>query len=151
MSRCLVQSIKRQTIFVCCIGASQSSQPKRTVQRALSKVSTTVENALNQSTVDGEEYEESGDSPITPMELLKLRSRLIGLNDIRDLQLYVIILFSIKLFLRSNKASRTDSKTHNATGLSDQNWVSDLHIISPEGVIKALGIKIKGLSLFKDS
>lgn len=49
------------------------------------KESNTVENAVKRSTKDGESYEPNGDSPITPFELLKIRTRLLSSNDISDL------------------------------------------------------------------
>jgi len=76
-----------------------------------------------------------GSSAITPWELLDIRTNLLSTNSIHDLQSWVMILISIKLFLRS------DELVH----IRIQDFVSDLCFEAKDGSISMLGIKVKGI------
>jgi hypothetical protein len=53
-----------------------------------------VENAVKQSSKDGETYEPNGDSPLSPFELIQIRNYLISSNTIENFQLWVLMLIS---------------------------------------------------------
>jgi hypothetical protein len=63
----------------------------------------------------------------------------------------VLILISTKQFLRSGEATgdTTDPTTGRVTptGLTDHNFVKDLFVVSPDGSVEALAIKVKGITL----
>ena len=87
------------------------------------------------------DHEIIGATPITPFQLEKIRIRLLSSNDVVDLQLYVIILVSIKLFLRSGEATGDvvdpDTEETIYTGLTMESIVPELSIIE-NGVIECL-------------
>jgi hypothetical protein len=60
-----------------------------------------------------ESHEENGSTPITPHDLILVRNYLIGSNDLANYQLWVLILFCSRLFLRSQEATghTVDKKT----------------------------------------
>lgn len=64
-----------------------------------------MENAFKQSSKDGKLYVAEGACPLTPFEVLAIRNRLLSTNQIEDFQLWVLLLVSIKLFLRSGEAT----------------------------------------------
>ena len=55
-------------------------------------------NAKKQSMKDGSDYQSSGDSPITPWELMTIRSAKVHTGHIADLQFYVMVLMGTKFF-----------------------------------------------------
>lgn len=56
--------------------------------------------------VDMKGYMAQGDSPLTPQELLDVRTKLLSTNCIEDFRLWTMILVSTKLFLRSDEICR---------------------------------------------
>jgi hypothetical protein len=47
-----------------------------------------VKQAYKKSNKDGEGYQEGGDTPLTPLELMRIRARLLSTNKIADFQLW---------------------------------------------------------------
>ena len=107
-----------------------------------------VQMAHKRSSKDGEGYQEGGDTALTPMELLRIRRCLVSTGDIKDYQLWVLILISIRLFLRSAEATGDQTDMINGetipTGLTGDSFVQDLFVVSSEGIVDALAIKVKG-------
>lgn len=125
------------------------------VARGLPNSSETIINAIKQTLKDGERYVESGDTPLTAFELLKVRQRLLSTNDPQDFQLCVLILISVRLFLRSSEASGdktivkkkpdgTETTEVVPTGIEMSAFMEDLAIIGCDGSVERLAIKIKG-------
>jgi hypothetical protein len=89
----------------------------------------------------------AGATPITPFQLLKIRKRLLSSNCVADLQMYVLILISINLFLRSNEATGEiedpETKKMIYTGLSVSSIVSELCVVN-DGVVEAIALKVMG-------
>lgn len=70
-------------------------------------------------------YKATGDTPISPWELLKFRTYLMSTNNLWDLQMYVMTLVSIKLFLREEEIG----------GMRINHFMSDLFVINDSGDI----------------
>lgn len=87
--------------------------------------------------IDLPDYEPQGNSPLLPHELLELRSALLSKNSLDTMRLWTMILFHIRLFLRSAEgcAFKFD---HFLQGLTSVNPISNL--------VNAIGVKIKGKS-----
>ncbi|KAF0712480.1 hypothetical protein As57867_004805, partial [Aphanomyces stellatus] len=93
-----------------------------------------IENVMKESLRQGADYVVEGDSPLTPWELITIRNHLLSTNGFNDYQLFVMVLLSVKLFLRSDEVVRIR--------LSD--FSKDLAIISDGGVVEALAVSVKG-------
>ena len=101
----------------------------------------------NQKHIIGKsEHVEQGDTPLMPYELLQLRSKLLCSNKIGDLQLWMMILISIKLFLRSEEASGTEidaSGNKKPTGIQMESFIASLAVME-NAMLKSIGLKIQG-------
>jgi hypothetical protein len=95
-----------------------------------------VENCLKSSNAEGSAYVPNGDSPLTPWELQNIRMKLISSNDISDLQLWVMILISCKLFLCSEEICQIKFEDFNG----------DISCVNSEGTVSGLALKIQGKS-----
>jgi hypothetical protein len=108
-----------------------------------------MENVKKQSLRDGERYRADGDSPLTPSEFLTLRTRLLSSHKIEDFQFWVLLLLSVKLFLRSSEATGDNydhSQPHlpkTPTGLTIKSIDTSLSVVE-DGIIKSLAIVVKG-------
>jgi hypothetical protein len=107
-----------------------------------------VKNAVARSSKDGEEYTPLGDSPLTPMELLQLRATLLSTNSIADYQFFVLLLLSIKLFLRSGEATGDQKaagkdEAASPTGLTIASIDPSLCCVE-NGILKSVAVVVKG-------
>ena len=102
-------------------------------------------NAYQQSAINGADHEVNGSTPLTPKELLFLRRSWLSSNKLVDLQAWVMTLLAVKLFLRDSELSGSDSD-NNPTGLQISSFVPAISIVSPNGLVEALGVRIKGKS-----
>ncbi|SPQ96452.1 unnamed protein product (mitochondrion) [Plasmodiophora brassicae] len=78
-------------------------------------------------------YVPHGDSMVSPKELMDLRNVLMGTGRIKDIRLWTMILFSVRLFLRSDETVKCR--------VGD--FVEQLTVVD-EGVVKQLAVTIKG-------
>ncbi len=87
-------------------------------------------------------YKSNGDCPITPWDLMKIRSVLMSTGSLQDLQMYVMILIGIRLFLRS--AELVDLKISMVDGSKKNllNWKTS--VFTPEGELTGLTFDIMG-------
>ena len=114
----------------------------------------TVKHAFKKSAKDGEGYQPNGDSPLTPLELLQIRTRLLSTNRIEDFQLWVLLLISIKLFLRSNEATGDKKDEENSagsaisTGLTQEKSIDSSLSSVVNGILEALAMKVKGTQIY---
>jgi hypothetical protein len=76
-----------------------------------------------------------GSSALTPMELLSMREALLNTNSLANLELWVMIIVSAKLFLRSEEL---------VTMKLDKSFIRELSHVSENGVVNGLAISIKG-------
>jgi hypothetical protein len=90
-------------------------------------------NVVNRNSKDGSDYMAQGDSPLTPWEVMDIRTHLMSSNDLADLQFYVMMIVSIKLFLRSEEV----------VDLSHVQINKDISIISSSGHVEGLALTIK--------
>jgi hypothetical protein len=118
----------------------RSGQPKNSV---------VVTNAIQNSARN--KASESGDAQLTVFELLQLRQHLMSSNDDVGFQLWVLILVSVKLFLRSEEGTGDKKKDPDRpedpilpSGLQvDLSFIGELSVVE-NGVIEALAVRIKG-------
>jgi hypothetical protein len=109
-------------------------------RRGSPKESQLLGDRLKQVSKDCSEYQESGDSALTPFELMDMRSKMISSNKLWDLQFWVMTIIACRLFLRSDELcdlKYTSEKNENCL-----NW--DVTIIRPDGRVEAIGFNIKG-------
>lgn len=95
-----------------------------------------LENVISKNTKVGSGYVAKGDSPLTPWEIADMRECLVNSNNLFDLQLYVMILLSIKLFLREEELASIKIESFN----------EDLFVISSTGFVEGLSLFIQGKS-----
>ncbi|EPZ32830.1 hypothetical protein O9G_004101 [Rozella allomycis CSF55] len=103
-----------------------------------------VKSAMGKSAKEGEYYVAEGDSALTQFELQRIRIALLAKNNIEDCQLWVLVLISIKLFLRSNEATgdcKNDHSIRIPSGLTIESFDRSLSIIR-DGIIQSLAVKI---------
>lgn len=108
----------------------------------------TVTNAVARSAKDGEEYVPQGDSPLTPTELIQVRATLLSSNSIVDYQFFVLVLLSIKLFLRSGEATGDEKAVGgdavaSSTGLTIASIDPSLCCVE-NGILKSVAVVVKG-------
>ncbi|KAJ3255544.1 hypothetical protein HK103_006180 [Boothiomyces macroporosus] len=82
----------------------------------------------------------NGAIPLTPMYVLRIRERLL-FDNLPGLQFYVLMILSIKLFLRSEEAIRSDKD--NTQGLTIDSIDLEGSIFQ-DGVLEGLLVKVKG-------
>lgn len=97
---------------------------------------TLIEDVLNKNTKDGSDYVAEGDSPLTPWELMDIRQHLVNSNDLFDFQIFVMILLSVKLFLRADEIC----------SLKIENFNQDLFVLSEKRFVEGLAVTIQGKS-----
>ena len=71
-------------------------------------------------------YQEKGDTPLDPIEVMKIRNKFVG-NDPYKFQLWVMILLGIKGFLRSSElSSPPDDNKKDKGGIVMSRFIQDL-------------------------
>ncbi|KAJ3310170.1 hypothetical protein HDV04_005364 [Boothiomyces sp. JEL0838] len=102
-----------------------------------------------QSKKEGSGYLAHGDDALTVFELLVLRQNLMSSNKMEDFQLWVLVLVSIRLFLRSEEATGEEKRVVNGVekvvpvGLTMDSFVPSLCIIR-DGILESLAVKVQG-------
>jgi hypothetical protein len=81
-------------------------------------------------------YVARGDSPITPSEILKLRTRLLSSNSLQDFQMWTMILIACRLFLREDEVA----------SMRCEDIVSDITSVHGNGHVEGIAFKIQGKS-----
>jgi hypothetical protein len=89
---------------------------------------------MAQSRKDAADYVSEGDCALTPMEVVNMRNVLLSTNNLDDFRLFVMILISIKLFLRSDEVVR----------MKICQLVKDVSVVQKCGVVECLAFKVKG-------
>ncbi|KAJ3287457.1 hypothetical protein HDU76_007820, partial [Blyttiomyces sp. JEL0837] len=102
-----------------------------------------VQNTVHDITIDKGGYEENGDKPLLPPELMMIRDKLLSSNDKKDLQMWVMILLAIKLFLRADEVINL-TFAGDEHGFNRVDW--NLTTIHETGMVKGLTFKISGKS-----
>jgi hypothetical protein len=92
-----------------------------------------VENCVKQNSQDGASYVPEGDSPLTPWELVDIRTFLLSSNDLFDLMLWVVTLVAVKLFLREDEYD----------GITGDSIVKDISIIGSDLLVEGLALRIQ--------
>ena len=92
-----------------------------------------VKDVMARSRKDGSGYVAEGDCALTPFEVMNMRNVLLSSNNIEDMRLYVMILLSIKLFLRSNEVVK----------LKIEDIIKEVSVVS-NGVLECLAFKVQG-------
>ena len=101
---------------------------------------------MKKSNKDAVGYEVDSAMPLTPFQLLTIRSALLASNRIEDLQFWVIILVSVKLFLRAGEATgdvTLESGETIPTGLRFESFEPSLTTVEGSWV-KSISVRIKG-------
>ncbi|KAJ3267890.1 hypothetical protein HDV01_003801, partial [Terramyces sp. JEL0728] len=102
-----------------------------------------------QSKKEGSGYLAHGDDALTVFELLVLRQNLMSSNKMEDFQLWVLVLVSIRLFLRSEEATGEEKRVVNGiekvvpVGLTMDSFVPSLCIIR-DGILESLAVMVQG-------
>ncbi|KAJ3289585.1 hypothetical protein HDU76_007515 [Blyttiomyces sp. JEL0837] len=124
-------------------GCHEHSQKAFLFPRGNPRNSEDVQNTVHDITIDKGDYEENGDKPLLPPEMMAIRQKLLSSNDKKDLQMWVMILLAIKLFLRADEVLNLtfDGDTH---GFNRVDW--NLTTIHESGMIKGLTFKVSGKS-----
>ena len=79
-----------------------------------------MDNVMAQSSRDGASYVVEGDTPLTPMELISMHTRLTASNRLADYQHWVMTLVACKLFLREEELA--DLKFEDPESKNCINW-----------------------------
>ena len=108
-------------------------------RRGNPKNSSLIHNLVNKNAKDGHAYQSEGATPLTPHELLLIRSRLVSTGKLDDLQLWTMILIGCRLGLR--EAELADLKHTDVERNNTVNW--DITIQTPTGEIDAIALSIK--------
>ena len=98
--------------------------------------SVVCKNAHRESTRAGSCWIVTGAEPLLPSELIMLRTRLLATGKKEDLQLWTMILLSVKLFLRSDEV----------VALELNHFVTKLFSVNNLGVTTKLAVKVKGVA-----
>jgi hypothetical protein len=91
-----------------------------------------ISNASLTSKKSGAGYKAQGDSPLAPWEILNLRNKLISTNDMWDLQIFVMIILSVRLALRENECE----------SIQISSFENDLFIFNNDGVLISLCLTV---------
>jgi hypothetical protein len=87
--------------------------------------------------VEKSAYVQKGDSPITPFELLQVRTYLCSTNSLWDFMIYVMILLGVKLFLRSDELC----------SITVEQFLGDFAIVSGDyAYLEGIAVVIQGKS-----
>ena len=98
------------------------------------KLSSIVDNTAKRFQQNGADYIPTGDSPLSPWELLDIRTHLLSTNHLADLQLFTMVLLCCNLFLRGDEV----------VSIRFDHFVRDLAIVGDVGFVEALTLKVKG-------
>jgi hypothetical protein len=104
------------------------------------KHSSLIANTLQINFASASDYVPSGDSPVTPWELMKVRNACISPNDLWGYQLWVMTIVGVKLFLRSDELIELtfmDEQKKNCI-----NW--DLTMVTETGEVTGIAFDIQG-------
>ena len=94
-----------------------------------------VKDVMARSRKDAAGYVAEGNCALLPTEVMDMRNALLYSNDVEDFRLFVMVLLSIKLFLRSDEVVKMNMK--------DVIW--DVSIVR-NGIVDCIAFKIKGKS-----
>ena len=96
--------------------------------------------------MDGQNYVPCGDDLIAPFEISNLADHLVGTNNLENYMLWVIILVSIKLFLRGAEVCGYEKvgteKRFTGIGETSFDWSSSTF---KNGEFETIAIRIKGV------
>lgn len=96
---------------------------------------------------EAQTYVASGTEPLTPFQVLKVRNLLLSTNQVQDFQLFVMILMSIRLFLRSEEVSGekiyTGESKPRPTGIKSDSFDFGLSGVK-NGVLDTLALRVNG-------
>ena len=76
------------------------------------------------------------------MEVNLFRTKLLSSNSYEDFQRYVMVLTSIRCFLRADELIGYEDESGIYKGLNDLSFVKDLSFVTAEGIVKSLAIKV---------
>jgi hypothetical protein len=114
--------------------------------RGMPRTDTGLSRVIKEAAELGKLHEGVSDAALTPAELVVIRTHLLSSNQKEDLMFYTLILVMIKLFLRSDEALNPnwDDRWQKHKGLTDQSFDPDLTFVTPEGIVKQIGITVFG-------
>jgi hypothetical protein len=104
------------------------------------KHSEILEYCVKQTAKEGATYQPDGDSPLTPWELLDIRTNLISSNELWDFELWLLILISCKMSLREDEVS--ELQDFHPENIQSLNY--DLFVVSETGNVEGITLNIKG-------
>ena len=87
---------------------------------------------MKASSNEGSTYQANGDSPLTPKNLMDIKVRMLSTNKIEDLQMWVLILLSIRLACRASET----------TAMRIEDFRPLLSVVTAEGNVKGLAVVI---------
>jgi hypothetical protein len=100
------------------------------------KESDLMMNVVKQTKIDNPDYVPKGDTPLSPWELISMRTYLISQNTVWDLMIWTMTLVACMLFLREDEVA----------SLSFESINYDLCIVNDNGTVEGVSLKVQGKS-----